>query len=146
VLSLAAAPQPSWAGIITAIGTVIIAATGLIGAIGVAVPLLRASKRNTEALAVQESKLNVIHTLVNSTLTAALQGQLDATRRELAMTLELFGQHQDPPRNLSDDQKAVVGALHRRVDELAEAMEDRAQQTRSADIQIEAEATRKAHA
>lgn len=144
-MGLAATPQPSWAGIITAFATVLIAVGGVITALGVAVPLLRASKRNTEALAVQESKLNVIHTLVNSTLTAALQAQLDATRRELTMMIELSSMQTEAGHQVSDDRKAAIGSLRRKVDELAEAMTDRAQQTRTADIQIEAEATRKAN-
>jgi hypothetical protein len=143
---LLAAPQPSWAGIITAFATVIIALGGFVTALGVAIPLLRASKRNTEALAVQESKLNVIHTLVNSTLTAALQAQLDATRRELTLMIELSAMQTEAGHEVSDDRKAAVGALSRKVDELAEAMADRAQQTRVADIQIATEADRKARA
>lgn len=135
--------QSSLAGIITATSTVLIALGGLVTALGVAVPLLRTSKRNSEALAVQESKLNVIHTLVNSTLTAALQAQLDATRRELSMTVELSSMQTEAGREVSEDRRAAIGALRRKVDELEEGMADRAQQTRSANIQIEAEAARK---
>jgi hypothetical protein len=142
---LADAPQPSWAGIITACATVLIALGGVITALGVAVPLLRASRRNTEALAVQESKLNVIHTLVNSTLTAALQAQLDATRRELTMMMELTDMQREAGHAVSADRFAALGALRRKVTELTTAMADREQQTRSADTQIQAEAIRVAH-
>jgi hypothetical protein len=130
------APQASIAGLITACATVLIAVGGVITALSVLVPILRQTKQNTKNIAenqaVTTSKLNVIHTLVNSTLTAALQSELDATRREEMLLRELMSMR----GNSTDDDHAALGAVQRKISELSSAMKDRAEQTRKADIQI----------
>lgn len=140
--TLLAVGQSSAAGIITAIATALIAVGGVITALGVAVPLLRTSRRNTEQLEVHSASLGVIKTLVDGTLTAALQAQLDATRSQLTLMLELTHEQTEPGEDPSPDRKAALGALQRRVNELAAAMADREAQVRAADIQIATEAAR----
>jgi hypothetical protein len=129
--------------LITASATVLIAIGGVITALSVFLPILRATKQNTrdiaENQAVTTSKLNVIHTLVNSTLTAALQSELDATKREEMLLRELMTMRGTPP---TDDQNAMLGSVQRKVDELSAAMVDRQEQTRVADIQIAQEKNR----
>jgi heme/copper-type cytochrome/quinol oxidase subunit 2 len=137
---LAAAPQPSWAGIITAVASLFTAVALVITALAGFAAVRRTAAKVENNQEETRSRLSVIHTLVNSTLTAALQAQLDATRRELTMMLELAGAQ--PP---SDDRQAAIGALRRKVEELTAAMRDRADQTRVADIQIAAEADRTAN-
>lgn len=140
--ALLAVGQSSAAGIITAVATALIAVGGVITALGVAVPLLRTSRDNSRKLVAQEAKLDVIHTLVNSTLTAAKQSELDGARRELVMMLELTAMQERDGTPASPDRLAGIGALRRRIDDLTSTMADRAEQTRAADIQIATEAAR----
>lgn len=148
-----AAPQASNAGVLTSIASIITALTVLIGAIvggaKVLVPMLRETRENTEHLArqdehlvKQDAKLSVIHTLVNSTLTAALQSELDATRREELLLREVMRMRTESGHEATDDQMAALGATQRKIRELTAAMRDRELQTRSADIQMETERTR----
>jgi hypothetical protein len=145
---LAAPPPASVAGIITASSTLLIAFGGILTALTVLVPILRRTKENTKAITegqrVTSAKLEVIHTLVNSTLTAALQSELDSTRREELLLRELMQMRSDAGHPVTDDQRATLGATQRKIRELARAMDDRIRQTRSADIQIEVERDRKA--
>lgn len=106
------------------------------------VPLLRRSKQNAldqaENQLVTGSKLSVIHTLVNSTLTAALQSALDATRREEALMRELVALRGD------DDPDAALAleATQQRIAELSAVLDDRHRRTRVADREIATERDR----
>jgi len=124
------APQASYAGIVTASSTLLIAIGGVITALTVLIPILRGTRRNSE-------QLRVIHTLVNSTLTAALQAELDSTRREEMLLRELLSMREDSGATVSDDQRAALGAVQRKIGELSRAMEDRRMQNRAADIQMQ---------
>lgn len=129
-----AAPQASIPGIIGSIAGVITALTVLIGAvvggIKVIIPLLRETRRNT-------AQLGIIHTLVNSTLTATQQAVLDGARREVYLLEDAQRLHRFAGEEPTEDQEAYLGAARRRVDELTLAMRDRERQTRAADIQIQ---------
>jgi len=151
---IAAVADSTTAGIITACATVIIALGGTATAFSVLVPILRKTDANSQAIAeakeqeaehqkVVTAKLGVIHTLVNSTLTAALQSELDATRREELLLRELIRMREDSGHSVTEDQQATLGATQRKIRELTAAMRDRDEQTRSADIQIETEHARR---
>lgn len=135
------------AGIITALTTSLIAVGGVITAVGVLIPILRGTRRNTAAIdenqKVTVAKLGVIHTLVNSTLTAALQSELEGARREELLLRELVRMRSDAGHEVTDDQTASLGSIQRRIVELTAAMNDRAEQTRVADMQIENERDRR---
>jgi replicative DNA helicase len=103
----------------------------------VLIPILRGTKKNTEQLAKQEGKLTVIHTLVNSTLSAALQAELDSTRREEMLLRELMTMRSDAGHEISDDQRAALGAVQRKIVDLSRSMADRREQNRLADIQMQ---------
>jgi hypothetical protein len=137
-----AAPPASIAGIITASASVFTAlgllVTAIVGAAKVFLPILKQTRRNTAQLA-------IIHTLVNSTLTAAMQSELDANRREELLMRELVRMRTESGKEPSDDQLAALGATHRKIEELTRAMADRMDQTRAADIQIETEAQRRSN-
>jgi hypothetical protein len=143
VIAYLAAPQASLPGVFTSIASVITALTvllgGIVGAIKVVIPLLRETRHNT-------AQLNVIHTLVNSTLTAALQSELDATRRERMLLREIVVMRKDAGHDATTDQVAALEAIDRKIRELTQAMLDRADQTRMAEIQIETERLRVARA
>ena len=149
-MGLALGPQPSWAGIITAFSALFTAVALVITALGGYVTVRAANRRTTATIAENQkattSQLQVIHTLVNSTLTAALQGQLDSTRRELVMMLELADAQREAGWPPTEDRMASIGALRRQVADLTSSMSDRAQQTRAADVQIATEAAREARA
>lgn len=55
---LAAAPQPSWAGIITAVSTLVLALGGAFTAFGVLLPILRRTKDTQKSIV-------EVHTIVN---------------------------------------------------------------------------------
>jgi hypothetical protein len=129
-LAAAVAPKPTWAGLITAFSTLLLAVGGVITALTVFIPMLRTTRKNSD-------QLRVIHTLVNSTLTAALQAELDSTRREEMLLRELLSMREDSGAQVSDDQRAALGAVQRKIQELTAAMADRAQQNRAANIQMQ---------
>lgn len=140
----AAAPQPSWAGVITAFASLFTALAVVITAAAGYRTVRATTRKTTETLTAHGAQLGVIKTLVDGTLTAALQAQLDATRSQLTLMLELTREQTGPGKTPSAERMAAIGALRRRVDELAAAMTERAEQTRAADIQIATEAARTA--
>lgn len=66
-----------------------VAAEARAAAENVAAQLLSAEEHASAAEEKTHEKLDVIHVLVNSNMDAAMQGELDAVRRELAMTREV---------------------------------------------------------
>jgi hypothetical protein len=100
-------------------------------------PLLRETRRNS-------AQLGVIHTLVNSTLTAALQSELDATRREEMLLRELMTMRTESGHSVTDTQRSTLTATQQKISELTLAMQDRARQTEAANTQIATEAAREA--
>ncbi len=149
-LILAVAPQPSWAGILTAVAVVLLNVGGVVTAVSLALNRRRTSKRLDADRALDKAyrrdtteQLGVIHGLVNNTLTVALQDQLDASRRELTMMQELTSMRQESGAPVSQDWLAATGSLRRKVDELGVRLTDRAAQTRAADIRIATAAARR---
>lgn len=102
-----------------------------------------ASQSATEAkLEANAAKLEVIHKLVNSTLTAALLASLDASRGELVAVLKMADLQRAHGSGPSEDELASILALRRKVGELSAEMQEREAQTLAADTQIATEATR----
>jgi hypothetical protein len=90
------------------------------------------------------AQLAVIHTLVNSTLTAALLASLDASRGELVAVLRMADMQREHGGVVSEEDAAAILALRRKVGELSAEMQEREAQTRTADTQIATEAARQA--
>ncbi len=88
------------------------------------------------------AKLEVIKTLVNSHMTAALLTALDASRSELVTLLKMADMQRMHGDAVPDDQAGEIAALRRKVGEMSAAMQEREEQTRVADTQIATEATR----
>lgn len=82
------------------------------------------NQATTEATRVTVGKLDVIHTLVNSTLTAAMQVALDGVKRELVLL-----EHDSNP------DPALVAATTKKIAELESIVEERNRQTALADLQ-----------
>ena len=100
--------------------------------------LLAANERVAADTQEVKVKLDVIHTLVNSNMTAAMQAELDATIRELAMMREVIALNQAAGRQPSIGALAAVEATAEKIAELTATLEDRLKQTHVADIQAAA--------
>jgi hypothetical protein len=135
----APAPQASIPGIFTSVASVITALTVLIGALvgGVKVlaPLIRETRNHTK-------QLQVIHTLVNSTLTAALASQLDGLTREKLLIGEMVAMGERDGRPASQAQLDALAAVQHKIEELGAAMYDRSQQAKQANKLIDDERIR----
>jgi hypothetical protein len=70
-------------------------------------------------------KLDIIHVLVNSNMTAHMQSELDATVRELAMMKEVARLHEDAGRAPTDDTVTAIELTEAKVTELRAILGDR---------------------
>ncbi len=91
----------------------------------VAARLLAANERVANDTKVTNTKLDTIHTLVNSNMTAAMQAELDATTRELAVIRELIAVKQGIGQSPSVDALAAERAAHDKIAELTVVLTDR---------------------
>jgi hypothetical protein len=81
-------------------------------------------------------KLDVIHTLVNSNMTAALQSELDAVTREMAMMVEVGELKQAAGQPPSEEASGAIKATRAKITELTAALADRLKQQEIIDHQI----------
>lgn len=98
-----------------------IVATGIVAALAVAAvgaPLVL-------LLFVTNSKLDVIHKLVNSNMTAALQAERDATVRELAMMQEVIDLKRVAGHEPSPEALEAIVATKSKISELETTLMDR---------------------
>ncbi len=137
------APPPSWAGVLTAVSVVLLNVGGVVTAVSLALNRRRTAKRLDAYQRDTTGRLAVIHTLVNSTLTAAMQAELDASRRELLMLREVITLRANTGQPASAEQSGAVGLLERKIAGLTLAMRDREATAAVADEQIEAERQRR---
>jgi hypothetical protein len=108
--------------------------------------LLEANQQVADAAKTANGKLDVIHTLVNSNMTAAMQSELDATTRELAMMNEVVALKKAAGHEPTPETLAALEATQQRVTELRSSLEERLEQTELAERQIaEGEARRPTH-
>jgi hypothetical protein len=70
-------------------------------------------------------RLDVIHGLVNSTLSAAMQSEYDATKRELAMMREVMALKQSAGLSPTSETIAAITATETRLAELEQILIDR---------------------
>lgn len=101
--------------------------------------LLDANERVAETAAVTNGKLDVIHTLVNSNMTAAMQAELDATVRELAMMHEVIDMKRAAGAEPSVAALAAVEATATKIDELQVTLADRLKQNEKVEALVERE-------
>ncbi len=91
-----------------------------------AAKLLIAANVRVEASARGTSdKLDAIHSLVNSNMTAAMQAELDATVRELAMMREVIELKRTAGKEPSPESLAAKEMTKTRIAELTAALNDR---------------------
>jgi hypothetical protein len=111
ILALAAPSEP---GIITSVASVF---TALILCVTALIGLLSVRRTN--------GKLDVIHTLVNSTLTAALESDLSATKQSLATMEQLTALRKADGEPISPETVAAMNDAQAKVDSLTQQMADR---------------------
>jgi hypothetical protein len=70
-------------------------------------------------------KLDEIHTLVNSNMTASMQAELDATAREVTLMREVIALHLAAGRDPSAEAEAAIVSTESRIAELRAALDDR---------------------
>lgn len=87
--------------------------------------------KETAAIATSgiNGKLDVIHTLVNSSMTAAMQSEHDATVRELAMMNEVIALNRAAGRAPSKEALAALLSTDSKITELRATLAERAKQT-----------------
>jgi len=89
------------------------------------------------------NKLEVIHTLVNSNLTSSMQSEHDATRRELAMMLEVIELKKVAGLVPSIETLAEVEATKIKIAELSARLADRTAQQAKVEVQLKEQAVLK---
>jgi hypothetical protein len=120
-----ASAEPSLTGIVTAI-------TGIATVVGlcftVIIGYLQFSKLRLETRAAARdasNRLTVIHTLVNSTLTAEIESNLDACKRELATLDELVAERTANGHDIAPETSAARSACVAKIARLTQQMADR---------------------
>lgn len=91
-----------------------------------------------ETTSVTNAKLDQIHTLVNSNMTAAMQSELDATKRELAMMNEVIDLKKAAGRPPTQDVLSTLEITKAKISELEAQLADRLKQTKLAETQLAA--------
>lgn len=98
--------------------------------------LLQNNEKVAASTRAANTKLDVIHTLVNSNMTAALQDSLDSSRANLATLRELIALRVAQGDEPNEDTRAQLVTLENKVGRLASNLDDRIRQTKIADAQI----------
>jgi hypothetical protein len=96
----------------------------------------RVAKQSEDAAKVTNGKLNQIHELVNSTLTAAIEDLRLATEQQLMLLRSVIELNREAGREPSPDLLAALPAVEEKVAELRSKLADRARQTEIADAQV----------
>jgi len=108
-----------------------------------AADLLKASTAaQASAAKSTNDKLDVIHTLVNSNMTAALQAELDATISQLAMMQEMMALKQASGHEPLPDVLAAVERTKARIAELRSTLADRLKAANVVQEQVQAQAAK----
>jgi hypothetical protein len=84
------------------------------------------------------ARLDVIHTLVNSQMTAAIQSELDATEANVVLMREIIGLNSVAGRNPTEASMDAVKATEVRIRELRVTLAERHRQDEIAQAQAQA--------
>ena len=103
-------------------------------AAGAARLLLAANERVAATAAETNTKLDAIHTLVNSNMTAAMQAELTAVEAQRVVLQEVVAL-KEANGVPADESRATIETLNNRVNELRAVLTDRVEQTRVANLQ-----------
>lgn len=105
---------------------VVIVATAMALSFGVVLALV--ALLITNATRTTNYKLDVIHTLVNSNMTAAMQAELDATVRQLALMREVTELKKTAGHDPSEETLAALELTRVKISELRAVLRDRLRQ------------------
>jgi len=97
--------------------------------------LVASNAKVAEATEQTQQKLDVIHILVNSNMTAAMQAELDATRRDLVSLREVARLNEEAGRPTSPEAAAVIEETAVRISKLDADLRDRLKQTEVAEAE-----------
>jgi hypothetical protein len=87
--------------------------------------LVESNAKVAAAAASTNVKLDVIHTLVNSTMTKAMQSELDATKREVLMMLEVVELKKKAGTEPNPETLSAIEVTRSKISEMEAALEDR---------------------
>ena len=96
----------------------------------------RVAKQSADAAEVTNGKLNQIHELVNSSLTAQMEEAYAALTQQLVLMREVIALHTAAGRQPSQDALNAIGIIERKVAELGATLSDRAKATEIADAAL----------
>jgi hypothetical protein len=121
ILMYVALAQPSLAGIIQSI-------TGVVTVFGIVVAstagILQIRKLRQEGHETND-KLDVIHTLVNSTLTASIESDLGATKQYVTTMEQLMGELKRTRQPVPPETMAALAEARKKADDLTQQVADR---------------------
>ncbi len=98
--------------------------------------LVVANERVAKSAEEQAGKLDQIHTLVNSNMTASMQGELDATVAQAVLLEEVIEMRREAGKEPSPETEAALVLTKKKVEELRAALDDRVKNTEKADAQL----------
>ncbi len=91
--------------------------------------LLKSNQEVSESAASTQRKLDVIHVLVNSNMTAAMRAELDATIRELALMRQIVERDKTDNRAVLPEALIAIESTQDKINELTSTLNDRLKQT-----------------
>jgi len=95
--------------------------------------LVAANERVADTAKVTNGKLDVIHTLVNSNMTAAMQAELDARLENLALLLEVVEMKRAAGHSPNEETLVLIETTKRKITELKSSLGDRLKQSSEAE-------------
>jgi len=105
--------------------------------------LVESNRKQEEISKVQGAKLDQIHTLVNSNLTAAMQDQLDARTATLVLLKEVAAGRKLGGIEPTKETLGVIASNEGKIAELSAQLSDRKKQTTAAAAQLAVDLARK---
>jgi hypothetical protein len=100
--------------------------------------LLADNKKVAATTALVITKLDVVHTLVNSTLTEAMQSEYEAVKRELVLLNEIVALNKVAGREPSNAALLEISQAEIKIGELSQALADRLKAATQAAMQVKA--------
>ncbi len=91
--------------------------------------LLKSNRMVAANAASTQRKLDVIHVLVNSNMTAAMRAELDATIRELALMRQIVARDKSDGRPVLPEALTALESTQNKINELSLTLDDRLKQT-----------------
>jgi len=98
--------------------------------------LLAANERVAKTAAVTNGKLDQIHTLVNSNMTAAMRETLSATIEKLALMREIVARDKADNIKILPEALQAIRDVEIKIGELTSTLNDRLRQTQLADQKV----------